>query len=261
METTGGIEIDTTNSVSSDTEILKKRKHYFPKPPNPEILKRHGQSQWDKVEENWEEEERAEYEHDPEADDNEENDENDEDDEKDEEDKATTNSREYKRYATTVSENEPTSGQSHSISRPVSRPVSRSVSHPVSRNASRAASHLLTRPPTRPVSPALPVPVPSTTDQSEQSTSKVRKSKANSEKSTKDPTKLSFYTPQAKKVITGSQMFMHRAMVLEGPFLTMENHETLLFDCLTHSIKERGEKGLHVEEGYIEEHKEDIITF
>ncbi|KAJ3902428.1 hypothetical protein F5879DRAFT_1024167 [Lentinula edodes] len=41
----------------------------------------------------------------------------------------------------------------------------------------------------------------------------------------------------------------------------MENHETLLFDCLTRSIKERGEKGLHVEEGYTEEHKEDIITF
>ncbi|KAJ3803512.1 hypothetical protein F5876DRAFT_85157 [Lentinula aff. lateritia] len=158
-ETTGGIEIDTTNSVSSDTEILKKRKRYFPKPPNPEILKRHGQSQWDKVEENWEEEERAEYEYDPEADDNEENDEDDEDDEKDEEDEATTNSC----YATTVLENEPTSGQSHSISRPVSHLVSRSVSHPVSHNASQAASHLPTRPPTRPVSPALPVPVPSTT--------------------------------------------------------------------------------------------------
>ncbi|KAJ3897178.1 hypothetical protein F5879DRAFT_996457 [Lentinula edodes] len=96
METTGGTEINTTNSVSSDTEILKKRKRYIPKPPNPEILKRHGQSQRDMVEENWEEEEQAEFEHDPEADNDE--DEDDENDEADyEEDEATTNSREYKR--------------------------------------------------------------------------------------------------------------------------------------------------------------------
>lgn len=67
--------------------------------------------------------------------------------------------------------------------------------------------------------------------------------------STKDPTKLSFYTPQVKKVIAGSQLFMHRTMVLQGPFLTMENHETLLANCLDRSIEERGEKGLHVEAG------------
>ncbi|KAJ3927038.1 MAG: hypothetical protein NXY57DRAFT_965882 [Lentinula lateritia] len=229
-------------------EILKKQKRYIPKPPNPEILKRHGQSQRDTVEENWEEEERAEFEHDPEADNDE--DDNDENDEADyEEDEATTNSHEYKRYAATILQKEAL-GYSRSISHPVSHPVSRSVSC----NVSRAASYLPTRPPTRPVSPALPVLVPSTTVL-------VRKSKANSEKSSKDPTKLSFYTPQAKKVITGSQMFMHQAMVLKEPFLAIENHETLLFDCLTCSIKERGEKGLHVEEGYIEEHKEDIITF
>ncbi|GAW05269.1 hypothetical protein LENED_007113 [Lentinula edodes] len=140
METTGGMEINTTNSVSSDTEILKKRKRYIPKPPNPEILKRHGQSQRDTVEENWEEEERAEFEHDPEADNDE--DEDDENDEADyEEDEATTNSR----YAATISQKEAL-GYSRSISHPVSHPVS----HSVSRNVSQAASHLPTRPPTRP---------------------------------------------------------------------------------------------------------------
>lgn len=42
---------------------------------------------------------------------------------------------------------------------------------------------------------------------------------------------------------------MHRAMVLEAPFLTMENHEKLISDCLESAIKDRGDKGLLVEDG------------
>ncbi|KAJ3807891.1 hypothetical protein F5876DRAFT_67748 [Lentinula aff. lateritia] len=145
--------------VEGETEVLKKRKRNLPKPPNPAILKIRSKSHVPTTEEDFINEELAEFEHDRYADD--EDDENadaeDEDADNNGED-VTLTSREYKRRLTTI-------------------------------------SHL----PAHPVSPILAIPS-SSKDQDTSNTSKASK-------------------------------------------------------------EERGEKGLHVEAGYIKEHREDIITF
>ncbi|KAJ3911353.1 hypothetical protein F5877DRAFT_73251 [Lentinula edodes] len=171
------------------TDFIKKRKRNFPKPPDPLVLKSHAKSQISATEEDFEEEEQAEFEHDPDADEEENEEENlgDED--------STLTSREYK----------------------FSRAVSRAVSRPVSPLPTRPASPDL-------VNSSLSKDAEDASEDAPEAAnpanSKGRKSRANS---TNDPTKLLFYTPQAKK--------------------------------------ERGEKGLHVEAGYIDKHKGDIIVF
>ena len=84
--------------MEGETEVLKKRKRNLPKPPNPAILKIHSKSHVPTTEEDFINEELAEFEHDRYADD--EDDENadaeDEDADNNGED-VTLTSREYKR--------------------------------------------------------------------------------------------------------------------------------------------------------------------
>ena len=84
--------------MEGETEVLKKRKRNLPKPPNPAILKIHSKSHVPTTEEDFINEELAEFEHDRYADD--EDDENadaeDEDADNNRED-VTLTSREYKR--------------------------------------------------------------------------------------------------------------------------------------------------------------------
>ncbi|KAJ3901021.1 hypothetical protein F5879DRAFT_992328 [Lentinula edodes] len=272
-----------------DQDLLPTRKH-APKPPDSEALKVHARSQKTPSDDEMEEAERAEFEHDPEANEDE------EDDSPNYTEDLPITSRQ--RYASVVpaagwnSQKGPlnistgpsrsvsqssqlfsqsvsqSSAQSHLQSALQSRLQSASQSHLQSASqsypVSRSASHPISLLPTRPASPDLvgnfSTNISSETPADLSSNAKGSRNKGKKPAST-DPTKLSFYPAQVRKVISVAQSNMHRAMVLEAPFLTMENHEKLISDCLESAIKDRGDKGLLVEDGYIEEHRADIITF
>ncbi|KAH7879127.1 uncharacterized protein C8R40DRAFT_1167090 [Lentinula edodes] len=236
-----------------DQDLLPTRKH-APKPPDSEALKA----------------ERAEFEHDPEANEDE------EDDSPNYTKDLPITSRQC--YASVVpaagwnSQKGPlnistgpsrsvsqssqlfsqsvsqSSAQSHLQSASQSHLQSALQSYPVSRSASHPISLL----PTRPASPDLvgnfSTNISSETPADLSSNAKGSRNKGKKPAST-DPTKLSFYPAQVRKVISVAQSNMHRAMVLEAPFLTMENHEKLISDCLESAIKDRGDKGLLVEDG------------
>ncbi|KAJ3925124.1 MAG: hypothetical protein NXY57DRAFT_1044370, partial [Lentinula lateritia] len=82
--------------VEGETEVLKKRKRNLPRPPNPAILKIHSKSHVPTTEEEFINEELAEFEHDPYADD-EDNENADAEDADNNGEDVTLTSREYKR--------------------------------------------------------------------------------------------------------------------------------------------------------------------
>ncbi|KAJ4498813.1 hypothetical protein C8R41DRAFT_915898 [Lentinula lateritia] len=82
--------------VEGETEVLKKRKRNLPRPPNPAILKIHSKSHVPTTEEEFINEELAEFEHDPYADDEDDENADAEDADNNGED-VTLTSREYKR--------------------------------------------------------------------------------------------------------------------------------------------------------------------
>ncbi|KAJ3898367.1 hypothetical protein F5879DRAFT_1068421 [Lentinula edodes] len=270
--------------VEGETEVLKKRKRNLPKPPNPAILKIHSKSHVPTTEEDFINEELAEFEHNRYADD--------EDDENaDAEDEDADNNGEdamllqYPNLNSTLIKvctlfstrlmivSRPVSRQasrpascpvSCPVSCPASRPVSLQASHPASRPASRLVSQQASRPVSRPVSPSCPVsrPVSPSRLVSHLPAHPVSPILAiPSSSKDQDTSNTSKASKGLQKIQQSSLSIRHKTMVLQGPFLTMENHETLLANCLDQSIEERGEKGLHVEAGYIKEHRKDIITF